>query len=772
MQVDSFGTATLAVSAVALCVLAGSADARSERSDRSHRAVEIETISTEPWLVSGGDVLVEVRVPWGVAARDVQVLLNGTDVSDTFRPLSRQDVRKHPGKRVLRGLVSGLEEGGNTLMVSAEGRGKGLEGALEITNWPISGPIISGPHEQPFFCQTEEFEVAGGVLGETLGPALDENCSIETRVDYVYKSTDDGTLKALADPLGPTPADVAETTTIDGSTVPYIVRVETGSINRAVYEVAFLHEPGAPLPDPFTESDGWNGKMIYRQGGGCRSGWYVQGNDTGGVLIDDMLARGYATVGASLNVYGNNCNDPVASETTMMVKEHFVEEYGPPRFTIGWGSSGGSYQSHQTSDNYPGLFDGIVVGRSFPEVGFATVNLLSDSRLLKHYFDEANAGGEVSWSEEEQRVVSGFGVFESIPNMDNGAARIDPVPDRPDRLSAEFMDVVPEDVRYDPETNPDGARATVYDHTVNGYGRTPETGFARRPLDNVGIQYGLAALNAGEISAEQFLDLNENIGGFDIDANFIPERTLTDLLATRLAYRGGRLTYGGGGLAKTPVIDFRNYTDLVQGGDIHMRFHSFSTRERLKNANGHADNHVMVVVDPDTGCGFGSDFTCDNPPLWQSLDHMDRWLENIRKDYRKIPLAKKVVDNKPADAVDACWTPDEPSVRIVEEQTYDGAGQCNDLYPSFPSPRIVAAGPIASDVIKCELKPIDADDYEVELSADQMERLHEVFPDGVCDWSEPGIEQQPLAGTWLSLGPSPVNQIFDVETGEEFDVEP
>jgi Tannase-like family of unknown function (DUF6351) len=455
MQASPFGTAVLAVSAMALCALSGSADAQSDRSGHGHRGIEIETISTKSWLVSGGDVLVEVRVPWSVPARDVQVLLNGADVSADFRPLPRQDVRKHPGRRVLRGLVSGLEEGGNSLMVSAGGRGgKDLEATLEVTNWPISGPIISGPHEQPFFCQTEEFQVAGGVLGETLGPALDENCRVETRVDYLYKSTD-GTLKPLGDPLGAAPADLAETTTIQGKTVPYIVRVETGSINRAIYEIAFLHEPGTPLPDPFVESEGWNGKMIYRQGGGCRTGWYVQGSDTGGVLIDEMLSRGYATVGASLNVYGNNCNDPVSSETTMMVKEHFVEQFGPPRFTIGWGSSGGSYQSHQTSDNYPGLFDGIVVGRSFPEVGFATVNLLSDSRLLKHYFDEANAGGGVAWSEEEQRVVSGFGVFESIPNMDEGAARIDPVPDRPDRLSAEFQDVVPEDVRYDPETNPE-----------------------------------------------------------------------------------------------------------------------------------------------------------------------------------------------------------------------------------------------------------------------------------------------------------------------------
>lgn len=41
---------------------------------------------------------------------------------------------------------------------------------------------------------------------------------------------------------------------------------------------------------------------------------------------------------------------------------------------------------------------------------------------------------------------------------------------------------------------------------VNVYGRDPATGFARRPFDNVGVQYGLAAFNAGAIPFEQFAD--------------------------------------------------------------------------------------------------------------------------------------------------------------------------------------------------------------------------------------------------------------------------
>ena len=38
---------------------------------------------------------------------------------------------------------------------------------------------------------------------------------------------------------------------------------------------------------------------------------------------------------------------------------------------------------------------------------------------------------------------------------------------------------------------------------------------------------------------------------------------------------------GGGGLATTPIIDYRAYRDDMPDGDIHLRYHSFSTRERL-----------------------------------------------------------------------------------------------------------------------------------------------------------------------------------------------
>jgi L-amino acid N-acyltransferase YncA len=50
-------------------------------------------------------------------------------------------------------------------------------------------------------------------------------------------------------------------------------------------------------------------------------------------------------------------------------------------------------------------------------------------------------------------------------------------------------------------------------------------------------------------------------------------------------------------LADIPIIDYRAYNDALGAGDIHVRYHSFSMRERLEKANGRSDNQVMVVED-------------------------------------------------------------------------------------------------------------------------------------------------------------------------------
>ena len=133
--------------------------------------ITLESLSTKPWLVSGGDVLVEVSVQAGTAIDLARITLNDDDVTAQFITIDSQ--RKQA-------LLSGLPEGESLLKATLGDENQSTN--LRLNNYPISGPIISGPHEQPYYCRTEDFELIGG---ETLGEALDINCSIQTRVDYV-----------------------------------------------------------------------------------------------------------------------------------------------------------------------------------------------------------------------------------------------------------------------------------------------------------------------------------------------------------------------------------------------------------------------------------------------------------------------------------------------------------------------------------------------------------------------------------------------------------
>jgi hypothetical protein len=499
--------------------------------------------------------------------------------------------------------------------------------------------------------------------------------------------------------------------------VPFIVRIEKGTINRSIYEFARLDD-----------ATGWNGRLIYIFGGGCEGGWYIQGSSTAGVLDPVMLGRGYATASASLNVFGNNCNDLLAAETMMLVRDTFVARNGPLAFTIGWGCSGGSYQAHQIADNYPGLLDGIIVGCSFPDVTSVTLMTVTDAKLLKRVFD--NTPG---WTSAEKRAVSGFAQDTAINTLAPEADRIDP--------DASCNDAIPPQLLYNATSNPTGARCTVYDHTVNVYGRNQQ-GFARRPLDNVGVQYGLGAYLAGAITAQKFLDLNAAIGGLDIDANWTAARTVGDVDALTAAHQTGRVLSGGGGLGATPIIDYREYVDQVSGGNLHMKIHSFATRERLRQTTGSTANHVMLVqagpllFDPTT-----------RPVLADALAEMDDWLVGVFSDTAPGTLAQKVARNKPATLTDACY--DGSGQKIVETQTIQG-GACNGLYPTFSTPRLVAGAPVTDDVLKCALKSPTIADYPGFTQAD-FNRLQQIFPGGVCDYTQTPAWHVPLGGTWLAF---------------------
>ncbi|MEO7649855.1 MAG: DUF6351 family protein, partial [Bryobacteraceae bacterium] len=209
----------------------------------------LRLLSGRPEMVSGGTALVEVSL---AANAPLKAKLNGSDVTSAFRPVVKSGV--------MAARLEGLAPGINKLEV----RVKGKRAKLELKNHPIGGPIFSGPHQKPFVCETE----AAG-----LGPAIDADCSAKTLVSYFYRSNQPPASFKPFDPAAPRPADLERTTTSTGQTVDYIVRREKGTINRAIYEIAFLHVPGQPLPDPWRAAQGWNGRLVYSFGGGCRAGY-------------------------------------------------------------------------------------------------------------------------------------------------------------------------------------------------------------------------------------------------------------------------------------------------------------------------------------------------------------------------------------------------------------------------------------------------------------------------------------------------------------------
>jgi hypothetical protein len=141
---------------------------------------------------------------------------------------------------------------------------------------------------------------------------------------------------------------------------------------------------------------------------------------------------------------------------------------------------------------------------------------------------------------------------------------------------------------------------------------------------------------------------------------------------------------------------------------------------------------------------------------------MDQWLTNIEKDTTSAPARVKVVRDKPPAAEDGCYQSGQP----VSQSSCENVQTANEL------PIQVAGAPLAANVLKCRLKPLDEADFRahgIELTADQLARLQKTFPQGVCDWSQKGVGQQAPVASWLTfadaaggraLGTPPVSKPF------------
>ncbi|HEY1077730.1 MAG TPA: DUF6351 family protein, partial [Fontimonas sp.] len=693
--------------------------------------IAIRVLSNRADLISGGDARVVIDLPANAAAHGLRVDVDGRDVSAEFalRANGRHEA-----------LLHGLVEGDNRVTARLP---DGAGATLTIKSHPLHGPVFAGPQVMPWRCDTE----AAG-----LGPAEEPYCEAASVYRYsyvpqnclplVFASIDTGGIDSNCimpdyDPANP-PADVSTTTTDEGKTVPFIIRVETGVIDRGIFRIATLWDPAQPDIEAWTPRDNYNGKLLMTFGGDCKAR-HGQGQP---IEVRDVaaLARGFSVMTSNLNILGQNCNDVVSAESMMMLKEYFIERYGDVRYTIGNGASGGSIQQHWIVSNYPGLLDGIQPAASFPDM-WQLIVAAQDCNLMQHVFTTLSP---LLWANPLQRgFVSGYASAVSCqilatPPLNFAYAQITMDPDNETGCEGDALTGIPStsgrdtSYVYDAQTNPQGARCTVQDYQIALWGRRTQDGFANRPYDNVGVQYGLQALEQGLISVEQFVDLNEKIGGIDIDWNFQPQRSEADTDALKVAYRGGRVTQPREA-AKVPIIDLRGTSSL----EIHTDVHSYSMRARLDAANGHHDNQILWT---------GAIPIFQDPVSWaESLDLLDRWLLAIEADDSDDPREVKVRRNKPADAVDACWIAGQ---KITDRET------CEWLFPHFGTPRIAAGGPLADDVFKCQLRPLTRSDYSATFSDAQWQRLQAAFPQGVCNYLLPGIGVEPTV-PWLSYANGP-----------------
>jgi hypothetical protein len=205
-------------------------------------------------------------------------------------------------------------------------------------------------------------------------------------------------------------------------------------------------------------------------------------------------------------------------------------------------------------------------------------------------------------------------------------------------------------------------------------------------------------------------------------------------------------------LAKVAIVDLRGFDDStlvgVQGAfGIHHVWRSFALRARLDAANGNHSNHVLWR--------YGTGLIAPGPSglTLQSFDTIDKWVAAIKADTTSATLEQKIASHRPVDAFDFCFLASDKT--FLNKLTDFGLCDGDPFLKKHTSPRQVAGGPLAENILKCQLRPIDRSDYDpFGITDAQLARLRAAFPDGVCDFSKPGVGQQPAVSPLdFSAGP-------------------
>ena len=699
-------------------------------------ALSVDTVSARADLVSNASALIAIKG----ATASPQVSWDNRDITKLFSADPN-----NPGQYI--GLVVGFVDGKN---VPIQVRAGGEVATLTVVNHPVNKQIFSGPLQTPFVCELDALGLKP-VNTSHLDPK-NSDCTAASVVTYFYKNTA-GTWKPF-DAAAARPTDIM-TTSINGQNVPLIVRQEKGVINRSGYIIDILHDPAAGPVASFLSKGGsaWNGKLIFSQGGGIGDG-YHQGRGYGGLtaasqFIEDgqvgaldvrVIKLAHAVASGSLISGATSTDEVVAAETAYKIKEQFIKEFGVPVFTIGTGLSGGSAMTQVISNSYPGILDGIIPNWQFAD-NMTFLQPLYDCELLANVFKTG------TWTRDQMNAVSGMYWGYCVSN----ATRY------PQAQSDKCDQVVLTAVSKDPALAANPPRCTYQDDQLHTFGIDPATGDARNPFDNVGIQYGLVALNNGAISWDQFIDINQRIGGQDANGKITPARQVGDTQALNIAYQTGRVNEETGGLASIPQVATREYRDGDPFGrgdanvDVHAGIHSLIVQARLQKYDGSTASMAYLLTATAPGA---YNLSVPGAPLnlaaLDALKGMDEWLTAIKADTSSATAAAKVVADRPKDVVDTCYPAKTGGLTTAIVKITDQT-MCGQIFPTTTDPRIAAGGPMTDDVFKCTLKPVDMADYKTAPTAAQLASLKTVFPDGVCDYTKPGVGQTQKITTWASF---------------------
>jgi hypothetical protein len=670
---------------------------------------QINVLSTRADLVSGPEALTSIALPAGTDPSTVTVSLNGQDVTSQFAERSNGQFE---------GLLSGLVNGSNTVTAAVAG---GASTSTTLIDHPIGGPIFSGPQVQPWVCQSGATDAqcnAPTTYAYYYMPAIDQS-----QVNSVTGPTDLSDAFQSYNPSNPPPsAAIATTTTDNGTTVPYIVRVETGYLDRDQYSIGMLWQPGKPWT-PWAPQPQWDHKLVITHGASCGA------DHTTGTApsteYDPALSRGMAVMSTAMDNAGHDCSVLTEAESLIMAKERLIDEYGTLRYTIGTGCSGGSLAQQQVANAYPGVYQGILPQCSFPD-SWSTGQELMDYQLTRNYFENPTKWGTgVVWTPAQIAAVQGH------PNYANSV-----------ELSTLYWPTLANPAyacsgvtaaqRWSP-SNPTGTRCDLEDYMINLFGPYKGDnpyGYAGIPLDNVGVQYGLAPLEQGLITPEQFIDLNQKIGGYDNNYDTTAARMTAEEPALANDYKGGGIDETNN-LTDVAIIDLRG----PDAGSFHDAYRSWAIRARLQQAEGHFPTNDVIW--------FGETPLIGDPNYAaEALVAMDGWLSAVEADHRSLSLEQKIADDRPSTVHDQC-----SDIPDVDQVVVPGVGEvCQSpvLQTRFATPRMEAGESIATDQEKCQLEPLSQSSYYPIVFSDQeWAELEQIFPNGVCNWSKAGVDQRP-----------------------------